>query len=77
MAAPMVAMFMDPSGGNTSDVKAARELHFAKRALFTRALETRADGGGVKTPSGTKETGVKAAVGAGMMGGMPTAADDG
>lgn len=73
-AAPMVALFMNSAGANSSDVVAAREIHFAKRALFDRAAAT---GGGVKTPSGSVETGVKAATGAGTSSGLPTAADDG
>lgn len=74
-AAPMIAMFMDPTGANNTAAKAAREIHFAKRELFERQLG--GGGRGVPTPKGTKETGVKAATGMGMQSGLPTAADDG
>lgn len=70
----MVAAFMDAAGGNTSSVAEARAIHMAKRAIFERAASS---GGGVKTPAGTVETGVKAATGAGATSGLPTAADDG
>lgn len=76
-AAPMIAMFMDPTGANNTAAKAAREIHYAKRAVFERAISERAAGGGVPTPKGTVETGVKAATGMGMQSGLPTAADDG
>ncbi|KAF3013978.1 hypothetical protein E8E14_007766 [Neopestalotiopsis sp. 37M] len=74
-AAKMVAMFMDGAGGNSSSTKAARALHAENKARYAK-LAVRAAGGGTKTPKGTSETGVKAAVGA-ASDGMPTTADDG
>jgi hypothetical protein len=74
-AAKMVSSFMNGAGGNTTAAKAARDLHAANMARYAK-LAVRAAGGGTKTPKGTSETGVKAAVGA-ASGGMPTTADDG
>jgi len=79
-AAKMIALFMDGAGGNTSDVKEARELHRAmmvrRRGLLdglTGALTGGAGGAGgdgAKTSKGTKETGVKAATGAASSDGL-------
>lgn len=74
-AAKMVSLFMDGAGGNTSSVKAARELHEA--ALARRANLPRAANGGTKTPKGTQETAVKAATGMAAAQGLPTTQDDG
>ncbi|KAK8089449.1 hypothetical protein PG997_004410 [Apiospora hydei] len=63
-ATKMMAMFMDGAGGNTTAVKEARELHEANRARYVKL-------------AGTIETGVKAATGAAMPGGLPTTSDDG
>jgi Egh16-like virulence factor len=71
-AATMVAAFMDGPAGNTTSAKAAREFHL--ETLSKRALTT---GGGTKTPKGTVETGVKAAVGQGATSGLPTCSDTG
>ena len=60
---------------NATDVKQAREVHYA--SMKRRALGARQRGGGTKTPPGTKETGVKAMSGAGAAEGLPTVADDG
>lgn len=60
---------------NTTEAKAAREIHEAN--LLRRSLAVRASNGGTKTPAGTKETAVKAATGQGAVSGMPTCADDG
>jgi hypothetical protein len=73
-AAAMMSVFMDAAGGNTTAVKAAREIHL--EAMKRRALLPRADNGGQKTAKGTSETGVKAATGA-ASGGMPTTDDQG
>jgi hypothetical protein len=72
-AATMISAFMDGAGGNTTDVKLAREIHLA--AMAKRGLNRRA--GGTKTPKGTVETGVKAATGAGASDGLPTCSDSG
>jgi Egh16-like virulence factor len=69
VAANMIATFMGGAAGNTSEAKAARELHFY--ALSKRATT------GSKTPKGTVETGVKAAAGAGATSGLPTCSDTG
>lgn len=74
-ASKMVSMFMGGDGGNATSSKEARDIHAAN--LLRRNLATRAANGGKKTPKGTVETGVKAAVGAGASSGMPTCADDG
>lgn len=74
-AAAMISTFMDGASGNTSEVLAAREIHYA--ALARRVNLPRAAGGGSKTPSGTVETGVKAATGMAAAQGMPTTSDDG
>ncbi|KAH8785054.1 hypothetical protein F5883DRAFT_401447 [Diaporthe sp. PMI_573] len=74
-AAKMVSLFMDGAGGNTSSVKAARELHEA--ALARRVNLPRAANGGTKTPKGTQETAVKAATGMAAAQGLPTTQDDG
>ena len=74
-AAQMVSLFMDGAGGNTSSVKAARELHEA--ALARRVNLPRAANGGTKTPKGTQETAVKAATGMAAAQGLPTTQDDG
>lgn len=60
---------------NTTEAKAARELHEAN--LLRRSLAVRASNGGTKTPAGTTETAVKASTGQGATSGMPTCADDG
>ncbi|KAI9644134.1 1,3-beta-glucanosyltransferase [Ciborinia camelliae] len=73
-ASKMISMFMAGNPNSTS-VIAARQLH--EESMARRALVVRAAGGGARTPTGTKETGVKAAVGAGTVSGMPTCADDG
>ncbi|CZS88258.1 hypothetical protein WAI453_000685 [Rhynchosporium graminicola] len=73
-AATMIALFMG-GGGNATDVIAAREIH--KLNIARRSLGKRAANGGTKTPKGTKETGVKAATGAGASAGLPTTSDDG
>ncbi|TVY33182.1 hypothetical protein LSUB1_G007502 [Lachnellula subtilissima] len=73
-ASKMIAAFMG-GNANTTAAKAAREVHDAM--MQRRSLGVRAASGGVKTPSGTKETAVKAATGAGATSGMPTCADDG
>ncbi|KAI6250373.1 hypothetical protein HI914_01073 [Erysiphe necator] len=73
-ASKMVALFMG-SGGNSTATKKAREVHAAN--MMRRSLAVRAANGGTKTPKGSKETGVKAAAGAGASSGLPTAADDG
>jgi hypothetical protein len=70
----MVAVWMDGASGNSSAVKAAREFHESKVAVIAARA---ASGAGTKTPSGTSETGVKAATGKGATSGMPTCADDG
>lgn len=74
-AQKMVSTFMDAASGNTSEVIAAREIHYA--AMARRANLPRAAGGGQKTPKGTAETGVKAATGMASAQGMPTTSDDG
>lgn len=74
-AATMISAFMNGAAGNTSTVKAAREFHESKRAVL--AARASSSGSGTKTPSGTTETGVKAATGAGATSGLPTCADDG
>ncbi|KAL3422787.1 hypothetical protein PVAG01_04534 [Phlyctema vagabunda] len=74
-ASKMISMFMDGAAGNTTEVKMAREIHAAN--VLRRSLVTRAGNGGTKTPKGTTETGVKAAIGAGASSGMPTASDSG
>lgn len=74
-AAKMVSLFMDGAGGNSSAVKAAREVHEA--ALARRANLPRAANGGTKTPKGTQETAVKAATGMAAAQGLPTTQDDG
>jgi len=73
---------MNGPGGNTTSAKAARELHFeslSKRGLLGGLLGGgAADGsGGTKTPKGTVETGVQAAVGQGAASGLPTCSDSG
>lgn len=73
-ASKMVSMFMNGSG-NATATKAAREIHAAN--LQRRSLGKRAANGGTRTPKGTVETGVKAAVGMGSEAGMPTCTDDG
>ncbi|ESZ92261.1 putative Egh16H1 precursor isoform A [Sclerotinia borealis F-4128] len=73
-ASTMISMFMGGDANSTATV-AAREVHAASMAR--RALVVRAANGGTKTPSGTSETAVKAAAGAGAASGMPTCADDG
>ncbi|KAF7918195.1 uncharacterized protein EAE98_009807 [Botrytis deweyae] len=73
-AAKMISMFMGGNANSTAAV-AAREIHAA--SMLRRSLVVRAADGGAKTPSGTSETGVKAAMGAGATSGMPTCADDG
>jgi hypothetical protein len=70
----MVALFMG-GDANTTEAKAARELHEAN--LMRRSLAVRAASGGTKTPAGTTETGVKAATGLAATQGLPTCADDG
>jgi hypothetical protein len=70
----MVALFMGGSANSTEAI-AAREVHAAN--LLRRSLGERAANGGTKTPSGTVETAVKAAAGAGGSSGLPTTADDG
>ncbi|KAK8114956.1 hypothetical protein PG999_007025 [Apiospora kogelbergensis] len=75
-AAKMMTMFMDGAGGNTTAVKSARELHENNRARYAK-LAVRAGNGGIKTPKGTLETGVKAATGMATSGGLPTTSDDG
>ncbi|POS86760.1 Cell surface protein, partial [Erysiphe pulchra] len=74
-ASKMVSMFMSGDGGNSTSNKQARDIHAAN--LLRRSLAVRAANGGKKTPKGTVETGVKAAMGAGASSGMPTCADDG
>ncbi|CAD6501051.1 BgTH12-06751 [Blumeria graminis f. sp. triticale] len=73
-AAKMMAMFMG-GAGNTTETKAARDIHAAN--VLRRSLGERAANGGIKTPKGTMETGVKAAAGVGAASGMPTCSDDG
>ncbi len=73
-AAQMMAIFTNGAGGNSTDAKAARELHAAN--INARALAVRANGG-TKTPKGTTEASVGAATGAVASGGLPTTADDG
>jgi len=70
----MVSLFMG-AAGNATEAKMAREVHAAN--VLRRSLGERAANGGTKTPSGTKETAVKAAAGVGASSGMPTTADDG
>jgi hypothetical protein len=70
----MVSLFMG-GNANSTETKKAREIHEAN--LMRRSLAVRAANGGTKTPSGTKETAVKAAAGQGATSGMPTSADDG
>jgi len=70
----MVSLFMG-GNANTTEAKAAREIHAAN--LLRRSLAVRASNGGTKTPSGTKETAVQASAGQGATSGMPTCADDG
>jgi len=70
----MVSLFMG-GNANTTEAKAARELHEAN--LLRRSLAVRASNGGTKTPAGTTETAVKASTGQGATSGMPTCADDG
>jgi len=70
----MVSLFMG-AAGNSTEAKMAREVHAAN--VLRRSLGERAANGGTKTPSGTKETAVKAAAGVGATSGMPTTADDG
>jgi len=67
----IMAIFMDGEAGNTTAVRQARDIHFAKRQLF-RGANTGAGAGGIKTPTGTQETGVQAATGAGATSGLPT-----
>ncbi|VCU41347.1 Bgt-51561 [Blumeria graminis f. sp. tritici] len=73
-ASKMMAMFMG-GGGNATATKAAREVHAAN--VLRRSLGERAANGGIRTPKGTMETGVKAAAGVGASSGMPTCSDDG
>ncbi|EPQ62832.1 hypothetical protein BGT96224_5074, partial [Blumeria graminis f. sp. tritici 96224] len=73
-ASKMMAMFM-AGGGNATATKAAREVHAAN--VLRRSLGERAANGGIRTPKGTMETGVKAAAGVGASSGMPTCSDDG
>jgi hypothetical protein len=61
-----IAAFMG-GDANATDVKQAREIHFA--SMKRRSLVARQRGGGTKTPAGTKETGVKALTGAGSVDG--------
>jgi len=61
--------------GNTTEAKAARDLH--AEMMQKRSLGVRQANGGTKTPKGTKETAVKAATGMGATSGLPTTADDG
>lgn len=70
----MVALFMG-GDANSTEAVAAREIH--ETMLQRRSLAVRAANGGTKTPSGTKETAVKAATGMGASSGLPTSADDG
>ncbi|KAH7351299.1 hypothetical protein BKA65DRAFT_583670 [Rhexocercosporidium sp. MPI-PUGE-AT-0058] len=72
-ASKMIALFMG-DGGNATDTVAAREIHSAN--VLRRSLGERQNGG-IKTPKGTLETGVKAATGAGASSGLPTTTDDG
>ncbi|KAE8449837.1 hypothetical protein EG329_007314 [Mollisiaceae sp. DMI_Dod_QoI] len=74
-ASKMVSLFMGGAAGNTTEAKAAREIHAAN--VFRRSLGERAASGGTKTPKGTTETGVSAAAGVGAASGLPTTADDG
>jgi len=74
-ASKMISMFMGDNGGNSTSSKQARDIHAAN--LLRRSLGIRAANGGKKTPKGTVETGVKAAMGVGASSGMPTCADDG
>ncbi|KAK3945997.1 putative mas3 protein [Diplogelasinospora grovesii] len=77
-ASKMVALFMDGASGNSSAVKAARELHAANLAMRAAVLpRAGSSGGGTKTPKGTKEAAVKAATGAAATSGLPTTQDDG
>ncbi|KAK0101793.1 hypothetical protein ONS95_006943 [Cadophora gregata] len=81
-AAKMMAVFMDGSAANVT----AREIH-ENNNLYKRQLGKLFGGGaggaggatdpGVKTPAGTKETGVAAAAGLGASEGLPTASDSG
>ncbi|SZF02780.1 unnamed protein product [Blumeria hordei] len=73
-ATKMMAMFMG-GGGNATATKEAREVHAAN--VLRRSLGERAANGGIRTPKGTMETGVKAAAGVGASNGMPTCSDDG
>ncbi|TVY75747.1 hypothetical protein LSUE1_G007620 [Lachnellula suecica] len=73
-AATMISAFMG-GDANTTSAKAAREVHEAM--MMKRSLGVRQASGGVKTPKGTTETGVKAATGMGASAGLPTCADDG
>ncbi|RDL38919.1 Uncharacterized protein BP5553_03259 [Venustampulla echinocandica] len=73
-ASNMISLFMG-GDSNATEVKMARELHEIN--IMRRSLGQRAAKGGVKTPPGTVETGVKAAAGAGASTGLPTTADDG
>ena len=86
----MMAIFMDGASGNTTAVKQAREIHFAKRQLRGKLAGLLGGGGGkagaggagataagVKTASGTSETGVKAATGVDASSGLPTTNDAG
>jgi hypothetical protein len=57
----MIATFMG-GDANATDVKQARELHEANMERRSLGVRQR---GGVKTPAGTVETGVKALSGAG------------
>lgn len=57
---------------NSTQTKMAREIHFAMMAKRQVNLGGLAGKGGVKTPAGTKETGVAAAAGAGASNGKMT-----
>lgn len=74
-AQKMISIFMDSASGNSSAVRAAREIHEANTAR--RGLAARQTSGGTRTPPGTTETGVKAATGLAAQKGLPTTADDG
>lgn len=71
-ATKMMAVFMGDGGAN----KTARAIHDANN-FYKRDLHTRQKGGSVKTPAGTKETGVAAAAGVGASDGLPTTSDSG
>ena len=74
-AAKMMAVFMDGANANSTAAKEARAIHEANVAA--RALVARQNGGGTKTPKGTKEASVKAATGAAASGELPTTSSDG